>query len=48
MPAGRAPCAKKKRTYEKVLECLTAALKALSLANAKRKCTNGLVIGSLD
>jgi hypothetical protein len=31
-----------------VLECLTAACKALSLANAKRKGTNGLVIGSLD
>jgi len=29
-------------------ECLTAACKALSLANAKGKGTNGLVIGSLD
>jgi hypothetical protein len=28
--------------------CLTAACKALSLANAKGKGTNGLVIGSLD
>jgi hypothetical protein len=31
-----------------VLECLTAACKALSLANVKGKGTNGLVIGSLD
>ncbi len=31
-----------------LLECLTAACKALSLANAKGKGTNGLVIGSLD
>ena len=31
-----------------VLECLTAACKALSLANAKGKGTNGLVIRSLD
>jgi hypothetical protein len=31
-----------------VLECLTAACKALSLANGKGKGTNGLEIGSLD
>jgi len=31
-----------------VLECLTAACKALSLANAKGKGTNGLVIRSFD
>ena len=31
-----------------LLECLTAACKALSLANGKGKGTNGLVIGSLD
>ena len=31
-----------------MLECLTAACKALSLANAKGKGTNGLVIRSLD
>jgi hypothetical protein len=30
------------------LECLTAACKAFSLANAKGKGINGLVIGSLD
>jgi hypothetical protein len=30
------------------LECLTAACKALCLANGKGKGTNGLVIGSLD
>ena len=31
-----------------LLECLTAACKALSLANAKGKGTNGSVIRSLD
>ena len=31
-----------------LLECLTAACKALSLANGKGKGTNGLEIGSLD
>ena len=31
-----------------LLVCLTAACKALSLANAKGKGTNGLVIRSLD
>ncbi len=31
-----------------LLECLTAACKTLSLANAKGKSTNGLVIRSLD
>jgi len=31
-----------------LLECLTAACKALSLANAKVKGTNGSVIRSLD
>ncbi len=31
-----------------LIECLTAACKALSLANAKGKSTNGLVIRSLD
>jgi hypothetical protein len=31
-----------------LLECLTAACKALSLANSKGKGTNGLVIGALD
>jgi hypothetical protein len=33
---------------QSLLECLTAACKALSLANAKGKGTNGLVIRSLD
>ncbi len=32
----------------RMLECLTAACKALSLANGKGKGANGLVIGSLD
>ena len=31
-----------------LLECLTAACKALSLANGKGKGTNGLEIGSSD
>ncbi len=31
-----------------LLQCLTAACKALSLANGKGKGTNGLEIGSLD
>jgi len=35
-------------SLEGVLECLTAACKALSLANAKGKGTNRLVIRSLD
>ena len=32
----------------RLLECLTAACKALSLANAKGNGTDGLVIRSLD
>jgi hypothetical protein len=41
-------CVTKRRTgTDKLLECLTAACKALSLANAKGKGTK-LVIGSLD
>jgi hypothetical protein len=34
--------------WRTVFECLTAACKALSLANAKEKGTHGLVIRSLD
>ena len=34
--------------FRPMLECLTAACKALSLANAKGKGTNGSVIRSLD
>jgi len=39
---------KLKSTRPPLLECLTAACKALSLANAKGMGTNGLVIRSLD
>jgi hypothetical protein len=39
-------CVTKQRTgFDELWECLTAACKAFSLANAKENGTNGLVIG---